>query len=74
MKTLTAELLWSGMFAVKETPSMFLFYYSKRRAYYLPKRAVGNPEEIAEIRERIIRELPPAIPFLNESPNPRSLR
>ena len=64
MRTLDAELRWSGMQAVRETPTMFLFHYSKRMAYYLPKRAVGGGVEIEHLSEWIQRQLPAGTPYL----------
>ncbi len=40
LRTTRVELGWDGMAAVRETPDFFLFLYSPRHAYYLPKRAV----------------------------------
>ena len=63
MRTLTAELRWSGMYAVRETPTMFLFYYSKRLAYYLPKRVLGSSGSTIDLGSWISRHLPETIPF-----------
>jgi hypothetical protein len=52
-RTASADLKWSGMFKVRETRDYLLFYYSRRMAYYLPKRAVPNDEDLAELRSRI---------------------
>jgi hypothetical protein len=38
----TTTLGWDSFVAVTETDEFFLFFYSKRYAYYLPKRAVGK--------------------------------
>jgi hypothetical protein len=48
MRTLNAELKWAGMNRVRETPEMFLFYYSRRTAYFLPKRVVGHSDASLE--------------------------
>jgi hypothetical protein len=68
MKTISAELRWDGMHSVGETPSMFLFYYNKRRAYYLPKRVVGSPQEVSELKDRIMAHLPVCVPFIPLDP------
>ena len=67
MRTVDAELKWSGMHKVRETSDMFLFYYSKRLAYYLPKRVVETPEVAAELRGWIRGHLPPAVPYVDSS-------
>jgi hypothetical protein len=67
MHTVDAELKWAGMHKVRETSDMFLFYYSERLAYYLPKRAVEGPEVAAELREWIRGHLPPAVPYVDSS-------
>lgn len=60
LKTLRSDLAWDGLHAVGETPTMFLFYYSPRAAYFLPKRAVGG--EAAELRAWIRGRLPGRVP------------
>jgi hypothetical protein len=54
----TVHLKWDGMYKVRETATMFLFYYTGRYAYFLPKRAVGAPPAVDELRERIRGWLP----------------
>ncbi len=61
LKTLKSDLAWDGLHAVGETPTMFLFYYSPRAAYFLPKRAVGH--DAAELRAWIEDRLPGHVPF-----------
>lgn len=46
MKTTDLQLRWSGMAKVRETPELFLFYYNKRCAYFLPKRAIALPNDV----------------------------
>ncbi|MBT8398294.1 MAG: YcxB family protein [Gemmatimonadetes bacterium] len=65
MKTLTAQLRWSGMYAVRETETMLLFYYNRRRAYYLPKRVLGEGEDITPLTGWIEDRLPGDVPFLH---------
>ena len=63
MRTLNAHLKWSGMHSVRETRTMFLFHYSKRTAYFLPKRAVGSVEEVRDLVVWIRERLPAEVPF-----------
>lgn len=51
MHTAEIELKWAGLHQIRETPDMFLFYYSKTTAYFLPKRAVGGEAEVESLRE-----------------------
>ncbi|MEX2281945.1 MAG: YcxB family protein [Gemmatimonadota bacterium] len=44
---------WDAFVDAAETTEFFLFYYSKRQAYYLPKRAVGEDLERRRLRELI---------------------
>ena len=48
----TTTLGWDSFVEVAETEEFFLFFYSKRGAYYVPKRAVGK-----EIYQRALRAL-----------------
>lgn len=57
------HLKWDGMHKVRETPDLFMFYYSERIAYYLPKRVVGGTSEVDEVRRQIRDRLPPSVPF-----------
>src|SRR3989441_11681780 len=44
---------WLAIYKVVETSRFFLFYINKRCAYYIPKRAVGDPAQIKDwIRDR----------------------
>lgn len=52
LRTTRVELGWEGMAGVRETPDFFLFHYSPRHAYYLPKRVLP-PGEVDEVREYI---------------------
>jgi hypothetical protein len=67
MHTVDTELKWSGMHKVRETPDMFLFYYSKRLAYYLPKRVVEPPEVAAQLPQWIRAHLPPTVPYIDSN-------
>jgi hypothetical protein len=64
LRTVEAELKWAGMYRVRETPGMLLFYYNRRAAYFLPKREVGGPEALAILKQRIRERLPESVPFL----------
>jgi hypothetical protein len=65
IKTETAEveLKWSGLHKVRERPLFFAFYYSKRCAYQLPKRAVGDDAAIAAVREYVRAHLPTNVQY-----------
>jgi hypothetical protein len=65
MHTVDAELKWAGMHEVRETADMFLFYYSERLAYYLPKRVVAPPEVATELPQWIRARLPPSVPYIH---------
>ena len=64
MRTLNAELKWAGMNRVRETPEMFLFYYSRRTAYFLPKRVVGSAADTAGLADWIRTRLPPEVAYI----------
>jgi hypothetical protein len=51
------------MHKVRETPDMFMFYYSQRFAYYLPKRALDSGDEADRLRTWIREQLPPAVRY-----------
>lgn len=42
---------WDVVLEARETREFFLFFFARRRAYYLPKRAVGKAED-----QRILRD------------------
>lgn len=65
LHTFEAELKWEGMDRVRETRNMFLFYYSPRAAYFLPKRAVGA-EHMDALRKQIRARLPATVPYLED--------
>jgi hypothetical protein len=44
---------WDAFVDAAETPAFFLFYYTKRQAYYFPKRAVSDEQELHRLRELI---------------------
>lgn len=46
-----AEMRWDALVEAAETGEFFLFYYSKKCAYFLPKRVVGAEDAQAELRE-----------------------
>ena len=62
-RTLNAELKWAGMNRVRETSDMFLFYYSRRTAYFLPKRVVG-PGDSTSLADWIRTRLPPDVAYI----------
>jgi hypothetical protein len=41
-----------------------MFYYSSRLAYYLPKRALPNLEEVVELRTWIRAQLPLEVTYV----------
>ena len=45
------SLGWESFVEVAETDEVFLLFYSKRCAYYLPKRAVPSPTDIQAVRD-----------------------
>jgi hypothetical protein len=62
-KAAETHLKWEGLHKVRETPDLFMFYYSPRIAYYLPKRAVGGPAEIGLLRDLVKERLPATVPY-----------
>ena len=64
MRTIDAQLKWAGMNRVQETPEMFLFYYSRRTAYSLPKRILGSADASADLADWIRTRLPPDVPYI----------
>lgn len=62
-RTTDIDLRWSGLHKVRETPDWFMVYYSRRLAYYLPKRALTNPQEVAELRAWIRAQLPSDVSY-----------
>ena len=64
MRTLNAELKWEGMNRVQETSDMFLFYYSLRTAYFLPKRVVGSADDSAGLGKWIRTRLPSGVAYI----------
>ena len=50
---MTLTLGWDSLVEVAETPAFFLFYYSKRQAYYFPKRVITNEQDLNRLRELI---------------------
>ena len=63
-RTTDIDLRWDGLHKVRETPEWFMFYYSRRLAYYLPKRALASREEAAELRTWIRAQLPPEVSYV----------
>jgi hypothetical protein len=63
----TVHVKWEGMHKVRETDDMFLFYYTDRYAYFLPKRAVGATAEVDALRDRIGAWLPADTPYERDS-------
>lgn len=41
---------WDAFLEVLETKEVFLFYTSPSMAYFLPKRAIRTPEDLAQLR------------------------
>jgi hypothetical protein len=63
-RTTDVDLKWEGLHKVRETTDLFMFYYSSRLAYYLPKRALPNPEEVAELRAWVRARLPLEVAYV----------
>lgn len=57
------RLRWDGLHKVRETPDFFMFYYSPRIAYYLPKRVLSGQAEIDAVRASIQGRLPSEAPL-----------
>ncbi len=66
-QTVNVDLKWAGLHKVRETPAFFLFYYSRRWAYYLPKRACVSEAEVERLRAWIRAQLPPGVPYDDEA-------
>jgi hypothetical protein len=64
MHTVSFDLKWGGLHHVRETPDLFMFYYNKRVAYYLPKRALSGPEEIDALGAWIRAQLPGNVSYV----------
>lgn len=62
--TAHVDLGWDGLHKVRETPDLFLFYYSARLAYYLPKRALPDAAEAESLGAWIRTQLPPDVPYI----------
>ena len=67
-RTVDVEVKWSGMHKVRERPGGFLFYYNRRCAYQLPKRAIGSAEQVNAVREFIRHHLPAGTQFVGVTP------
>lgn len=61
--TADIDLKWPGIYKVRETPEFFLVYYSRRYAYYLPKRVIDGQEEVSKLAEWIRGRLPDGIVY-----------
>jgi hypothetical protein len=53
----SVRLGWDAFVDAAETEAFFLLYYSKRFAYYLPKRVVGGEAELRDLRTLIASKL-----------------
>jgi hypothetical protein len=56
--TTSTDLKWIGVYKVMEMPDLFLFYYNKRCAHYLPKRAIASAAELQAVRAFIRAHVP----------------
>jgi hypothetical protein len=52
-----STMQWDAFTEVAETSEFFLFYLAKKRAYYLPKTAVGGASEEDRLRQFITSQL-----------------
>lgn len=64
MQTASIDLKWTGLHHVRETPDLFMFYYNKRVAYYLPKRILTDREEIDALGAWIRTQLPANVMYV----------
>lgn len=55
----TTTLGWDSFVEVIETKEFFLFYYSKRGAFYLPKHATGDEAQRTALRDLLRAHLGP---------------
>jgi hypothetical protein len=46
-----AVMQWDAFTEVAETDEFFLFYFAKKRAYYLPKAVIGGTSEEERLRQ-----------------------
>ncbi len=60
------RLRWEGFEKVRETSDLFMFYYSKRVAFYLPKRVLEGETEVTTVRCLVQERLPPEVPYQAE--------
>jgi hypothetical protein len=61
----SSALRWEGIVRVRETSEFFLFYFSKRYAYFLPKRVFRNASEEAELRAFVASHVHASAPPLS---------
>jgi hypothetical protein len=57
------HIRWEGLKKVRETSDLFMFYYSDRIAFYLPKRVLEGEADVAMIRRLVQERLPPEVPY-----------
>jgi YcxB-like protein len=63
LRTANIDLKWTGIHKVRETADMFLFYYNRRWAYFLPKRCIETVGEVSDLRSWIRERLPATVPY-----------
>ncbi len=55
-ESFNVELNWAQLIVVRETNEFFLFF-TRKSAYYLPKRAIQWPERLQGVRELLVEYL-----------------
>jgi membrane-bound metal-dependent hydrolase YbcI (DUF457 family) len=55
----TTTLGWDSLVEAAETDAFFLFYHSKRQAFYLPKRVMGDEQQLQQLRQLLRTRLGP---------------
>jgi hypothetical protein len=58
MKSTDVDQRWSGLDKVRETDNLFMFYYTPRCAYYLPKRVLEGDAQVDSFRDWLRQRIP----------------
>jgi hypothetical protein len=51
------SLRWDALLAAAETDEFFLFYFAKRRAYYMPKHAVRDAATLDGLKRLLHQQM-----------------
>ncbi|HZL35150.1 MAG TPA: YcxB family protein [Tepidisphaeraceae bacterium] len=54
-----AEFQWPYFLGFRETPNLFMLYFSSAQFYMIPKRAIASPDELTALRNMITHFLGP---------------